>query len=191
MFYSIQGEGYFTGAPAFFIRLAGCDVGCPWCDTKESWTAQGHTILNIPAIMTEVRSSGAKIAIVTGGEPLMHNLDLLVDAIKAEGIRAHLETSGTYPLSGAWDWITLSPKPHRPASRLMLESCDELKIVIASQDDLEWAETIKPQAINTYHAYLQPEWSKRESLIPLIISHAQRHKSWRVGLQTHKFLGIR
>jgi 7-carboxy-7-deazaguanine synthase len=141
--------------------------------------------------MAEVRSSGAGIIIVTGGEPLMHNLDALVEAIREGGSRAHLETSGTYPLSGAWDWITLSPKPHRPSSRLMLESCNELKMVISSPDDLDWAESIKAQAINTYHAYLQPEWSKRDAVTPFIISHAQKNKGWRVGLQTHKFLGIR
>lgn len=191
MFHSVQGEGYWTGHNAFFIRLAGCDVGCPWCDTKESWTAKGHPILNIAAIVAEVRASGSPIAVITGGEPLMHNLDGLTHALQSAGIRTHLETSGAHPLSGQWEWITLSPKPHRPPLEEILESCDELKVIVSEVADFRWATEMKVKAHNAYHFYLQPEWSRREAAIPLILEHIASHPRWRIGLQTHKLLSIK
>jgi len=199
MFHSIQGEGYWAGHNAFFIRLAGCDVACPWCDTKESWHTR-HPVLNVAAILAEVRASLAPIAIITGGEPLMHNLDELTVTLQGEGIRTHLETSGAHPLSGDWDWITLSPKPHREPKGMVVKICDEVKVIIEGESDIEWAESFKEQAstrpgpgncLGARHFYLQPEWLKKDSAIPLIVEHVLKNPQWQISLQTHKFLGIR
>ena len=199
-FHSIQGEGFHSGRSAFFIRLGGCSVGCPWCDTKESWPASAHQQRPIPELVTEAakaQRSGAGFTVVTGGEPIEHSLDHLSLALTAIGIPVHLETSGVGELSGHFSWITLSPKPHRPPSTAALEACNELKVVVHSSDDLDFAKAIATasrQAKGPHQAapqlLLQPGWEcalGQELAIDFVRSHPQ----WRLSLQSHKWLGVR
>lgn len=183
MFHSVQGEGFWTGSNAYFVRLAGCDVGCEWCDTKQSWDATKHKMLTINEIVLCVPDS-VSFVVVTGGEPLLHNLKPLTDALKPK--RLHLETSGTQTLTGDFDWITLSPKPHKLP---VLKHCDELKIVIQSGKDLFFAEQMRDYVVSN-HLFLQPEagtkWSRQ-----LILNYISLNPQWRLSLQTHKLLGVR
>ncbi len=190
IFHSIQGEGAWTGVNAVFVRLGGCDVHCDFCDTKESWNASRHpqqTVEEIAEILTKINPA---IAVITGGEPLMHNLEPLTKAIKKAQIPIHLETSGAHPKSGDFDWITLSPKRFKPPHSSAYDQVEELKVVVSNLDDLAWAELqssyVNPEALR----YLQPEWSKPEAQ-ELVFGYVLAHPEWRMSLQTHKFLQVK
>ncbi len=189
-FHSVQGEGHWTGTNAFFIRLAGCDVGCWFCDTKESWDMSQHPWRSVDALVAEAQAASPAIVVVTGGEPLMHDLTPLSRALRAVGLRVHLETSGAHPFSGAWDWVTLSPKKFRPPHPSVYPHVHELKVVVVNQSDLAWAETHAARVPPTAVKYLQPEWSTAKSR-QLILEYVLQHPEWRVSLQTHKVLGVR
>ncbi|MGK7958125.1 MAG: 7-carboxy-7-deazaguanine synthase QueE [Crocosphaera sp.] len=189
-FHSLQGEGNWTGVSAFFIRLAGCDVHCPWCDQKESWTSKGYAQKSVKMLAEAAKATNAAIVIITGGEPLMHDLFPLTQELRTLGLRVHLETSGAYAVSGEFDWVTFSPKPFKVPHETIYTQVNELKVVIANEKDLDWAEEqgkkVHPQAIK----YLQPEWSSPQSQA-LIFNYILHHPQWRMSLQTHKFLGVR
>ena len=189
-FYTLQGEGRFTGHASYFIRLGGCDVGCVWCDVKESWDASKHPLVPITEIVASVVASGTKIAVITGGEPMMHNLDALTAMLKSKGIRTHVETSGAHPLSGTWDWICLSPKKFKAPLDEMIAAAHELKTVIYNKSDFAWAEQYAAKVTKDCLLYLQPEWSKAAEMNPLIIDHVKANPQWILSLQTHKFLNI-
>jgi 7-carboxy-7-deazaguanine synthase len=190
-FYTIQGEGAYTGYASYFIRLAGCDVGCVWCDVKESWNVNDHPMVAISDLITEALSVEAPIVVITGGEPLMHNLDNLTQQLHLQNKRTHIETSGSSPLSGQWNWICISPKKFKPALPEVLQAAHELKVVIFNKSDLAWAETFTTQVSEDCKLYLQPEWDKAESVLPLIISYIQENPKWNLSLQVHKWIGVR
>jgi organic radical activating enzyme len=189
-FYTIQGEGVFQGNAAYFIRLAGCDVGCVWCDVKESWDKELHPLVQNEEIVNRAAAFPARIAVITGGEPLMYDLSNLTAQLRAAGFRTHLETSGAYPLSGEWDWICVSPKRFKKPLPEVLGRADELKVVIFAQADFVWAENfltfLKPEA----QKLLQPEWSKSEKFLPKITEYVKNHPAWKISLQTHKYMNI-
>jgi len=189
-FYTLQGEGRFTGHSSYFIRLGGCDVGCVWCDVKDSWDASKHPLVPIAEIVAAVVASGTKIAVITGGEPMMHNLDTLTEMLREQGIRTHVETSGAHPLSGTWDWICLSPKKFKAPLDQMIASAHELKTVIYNKTDFAWAEQYAAKVSKDCLLYLQPEWSKSAEMNPLIIDYVKANPQWILSLQTHKFLDI-
>ena len=190
MFYSIQGEGFHTGTPAFFIRLGGCNVGCHWCDVKESWSAEDHPVKAMDEIIAEVEASGAKTIIVTGGEPLMYDLAELTKKLKRKNFKLHLETSGAYSLTGEWDWVCLSPKKFKEPLPEIFSKADELKMIVYNKDDFRFAE-FSAAAISSANLYLQPEWSRREAMLPLITEYVKQNPQWRISLQTHKYIGVR
>ena len=188
-FHSIQGEGTWAGTNAFFIRLAGCDVGCPWCDTKQSWNPKRHSLRTSEELVAEARSTHPQIVVITGGEPLMHDLSALTGQLKEVGLQTHLETSGAHPFSGIFDWVTFSPKRFKPPHSSIYAHANELKVVIQDKADLEWAEQQAAQVSPSVVKLLQPEWetpSSREKVFDYVLKHPQ----WRVSLQTHKFLGV-
>lgn len=199
-FHSLQGEGLHAGRSAFFIRLAGCDVGCPWCDTKHSWPEAAHPrrpLGELAAEATAAAAAGAAFVVITGGEPLQQPLDGLCAALAAVGLPLHLETSGVGELSGCFDWITLSPKPHRPPSADVLARCDELKVVVTSQDDLAFAEAMAaeaqrrpPSGAAGPELLLQPAWDASAAQ-ELAVDYVRRNPAWRLSLQSHKWLGVR
>lgn len=189
-FHSVQGEGLWTGSSAFFIRLAGCDVGCPWCDTKHSWPAKKHPHKPIKELVEAAIAHHPTIVIITGGEPLMHNLTHLTHALQQANLRVHLETSGSYPLSGTFNWISLSPKPFKPPLPNIYKYTNELKIIIGLPTDLEWATTQGQKVPAKTIKLLQPEWNSVAGQ-KLAIDHILAHPEWRLSLQTHKFLGVR
>ncbi len=188
-FHSIQGEGFWFGTAAFFIRLAGCDVGCPWCDTKISWNPKRHPQITVAQLKEQVAAAQPKIIVITGGEPLMHDLGPLTTGLKAMGFPLHLETSGAHPLSGDFDWITLSPKPFKAPLPEVYDHVSELKVVIDQATDFQWAETQAAQIAADVPKYLQPQWENPASQ-RLIFNYILAHPEWRLGLQTHKFLGV-
>lgn len=188
-FYTIQGEGYHKGSAAFFIRIGGCDVGCHWCDVKESWDANLHPPTYIDKIVAQAKQYSDTV-VVTGGEPLMWNMLPLTEALQAEGIKTHIETSGAYPLSGNWDWICLSPKKRMLPKPELYRVADELKVIVYNKDDLQFAEKQAIEVSKNCKRYLQPEWSRRDSAIPLIVNHVLEHPTWLASLQTHKYLKI-
>jgi len=190
-FYSIQGEGLHTGKAAFFIRLAGCNVGCHWCDVKEGWDKNIHPEIEIEELVKEAKQSGALIVIITGGEPTMHSLDNLTKGLKKEGLATHLETSGSYPITGVFDWICLSPKKTKPPLKESLQKADELKVVIYNKDDFNWAEKNSTDVKEKCISFLQPEWSKANKVMPWITEYIKNNPTWRVSLQTHKYLNVR
>lgn len=189
-FYTIQGEGAHAGAPAWFIRLGGCDVGCFWCDVKESWDPEVHPKRSIEDIADQAADSGAQIAVVTGGEPCMHNLTALTQALHERGMRTHLETSGAHPLTGDWDWLTLSPKKFKPARDEFYAAADELKVIVYNRHDLEWGQGHSERLTLKAQRFFQPEWEERDSSIPMILNYIREHTEWRISLQTHKYIGI-
>jgi organic radical activating enzyme len=188
-FHSIQGEGYWQGVNAFFIRLGGCDVGCPWCDTKQSWNAKRHPQIATKELVNQVKIANPAIVIITGGEPLMHNLNPLTEEIKKLGKRVHLETSGTHPFSGIFDWVTFSPKQFKAAHPSIYHQVNELKIVIQNEQDLIWAEKQSTLVSSATIKYLQPEWHTKDSE-KIIFEYVLKNPQWRISLQTHKLLGI-
>lgn len=188
-FYTIQGEGFHTGTAAYFIRIGGCDVGCHWCDVKESWNAELHPPTDIDA-MVSTATAQANTVVITGGEPLMWNMDPLTLKLKEKGMKVHIETSGAYELSGAWDWICLSPKKNKLPTDSVYEKADELKVIIFNKHDLIFAEEQAAKTNANAILFLQPEWSKREEMTPFIIDYVMNNPKWRISLQTHKFLNI-
>ena len=189
-FYSLQGEGFYKGTAAYFIRLGGCDVGCHWCDVKESWAAEAHPLVPVDTILTDALAH-SKTMIITGGEPLMWNLDLLTEKLRAAGTRTHIETSGAHPLSGTFDWICLSPKKKKRPVGDVLQKANELKMVIYNNNDFLFAEEMAAQVSPDCLLYLQPEWSKRNKVIPKIVDYVMAHPQWKASLQMHKYLDIR
>ena len=190
MFYSVQGEGYNTGKAAFFLRIGGCDVGCHWCDVKEAWDASLHPLTPVDEIIETIRQYPAKSVVITGGEPLTYNLRHLCSLLKKENIQIFLETSGTYPLSGSFDWIYLSPKSQMNPRNDMLQLADELKVIIYDEADFEWAEQNVQHVKKKCLLYLQPEWSRYDKVLPLIVDYVMKNPRWMVSLQSHKFMNI-
>tara|TARA_B100002051_G_C16597326_1_gene566104 strand:+ start:332 stop:949 length:618 start_codon:yes stop_codon:yes gene_type:complete len=189
-FYSIQGEGFHTGKPAYFIRLAGCDVNCHWCDVKESWDISEDQYLTIDEIISNVIKYSAETVIITGGEPLMHNLSELTDALKEKNKKIHLETSGTHPISGHFDWICFSPKKFKDPLDDFFKLSNELKIIVYNDSDFLWAEELLKKIKNNPKLTLQPEWSKSKEINPKILNYIKSNPKWRISLQTHKYLNV-
>ena len=189
-FYTLQGEGAHSGKPAYFIRLGGCDVGCVWCDVKESWDAAKHPSISVEEILNRMGDPAADIVVITGGEPLMYDLTELTAALQQKGFKTHIETSGVYPLTGSWDWICVSPKKFKEVRKDVLRLADELKVVIYHKSDFDWAETFTKEVKQACCLLLQPEWSKCDSISLSIIEYVQAHPKWSVSLQTHKYLNI-
>lgn len=190
-FYTLQGEGCYTGQAAYFIRLGGCDVGCVWCDVKESWDRNAHPEIEVKSLVEAALLHPARIAVVTGGEPTLHQLDSLSRALKEAGFRTHIETAATNPITGIWDWITISPKKFKAPVMANLALAHELKVVIFHPSDLKWAESFLPYVSPDCKLYLQPEWSKHEKMAELIIDYIEKNPRWQLSLQTHKFVHIR
>lgn len=191
-FYSLQGEGVNVGCPAFFIRLAGCNVRCPWCDTKESWNEKNAQLKDVQTLTDEAVESGALSVVITGGEPLLHPLDALTGSLKSMGLKVWLETSGSAPLSGSFDWICLSPKKICPPADVeIFAKADELKAVIDSEEDFEWAELCRSKTSPDCIAELQPQWNANERIVSRIMDYIKNNPCWRLSLQTHKYLNIR
>jgi len=189
-FFSLQGEGYQTGKAAYFIRLGGCDVGCSWCDSRFSWDQSIHPMVKTDAIIENILNSGTDSVVVTGGEPLMWNLDYLCSHLKNMNINTYLETSGAYHLSGKWDWICLSPKRNMPPVTEICLIADELKVIIEETGDFDWAEKYRSFVNKKCKLYLQPEWSKYDIILPSIVDYVKTHPAWKISLQTHKFMNI-
>jgi 7-carboxy-7-deazaguanine synthase len=189
-FYTLQGEGFHQGRAAYFIRLGGCDVGCVWCDVKESWEAGKHPQLKIEDLRSMVKDTPAEIVVITGGEPLMYDLDELTNELHAAGLKTHIETSGAYSLSGAWDWICLSPKKFKAPLPGILPFANELKVIIFNKSDFDWAEQYAAQVSPKCKLYLQPEWSKAAQMTPLIIDYIKAHPQWELSLQIHKYINV-
>ncbi len=189
-FYTIQGEGFHQGKAAYFIRLAGCDVGCVWCDVKESWHAEDHPLRSIEEIIDLILITPAKNAVITGGEPLIYNLDELTRLLKNNNILTHIETSGAYPLSGYWDWICVSPKKFKPPLSSVLAKANELKVIIYNHSDFEWAEKYAAQVSHNCKLYLQPEWSKANVMNPFIVDFIKSNPKWELSLQIHKYINV-
>lgn len=189
-FYTLQGEGYNQGRAAYFIRLGGCDVGCVWCDVKESWDASAHPQMDVSDIVKAVKKTPAMLAVITGGEPLMYDLGALTDALHRAGIETALETSGAYPLSGTWDWICLSPKKFKEPLASNIPLANELKVVIFNRSDFEWAEKHSKMTASHCRLYLQPEWGKAAELTPLIVNYIKDNPKWNLSLQLHKHINV-
>jgi len=189
-FYTIQGEGFYQGHAAYFIRLGGCDVGCVWCDVKESWSMDAHPKMEVKEIVKNAKSSGSEIAVITGGEPAMHHLDVLTEELRHAGLKINIETSGAYPLTGTWDWICLSPKKFKAPHPSVFENADELKIIIYNRSDFDWAEEHAAKVRDNCELFLQPEWSKENEMIPIIINYVKANPKWKVSLQIHKYMNI-
>lgn len=188
-FYTLQGEGYHKGSAAFFIRIGGCDVGCHWCDVKESWDANLHPPTPIEHIVTQAKQYSDTV-VVTGGEPLMWNMDPLCKALHGQGMQVHIETSGAYALTGTWDWFCLSPKKNKRPLQAAYDYADELKVIIYNKDDFKFAEEQTAQVAPSCKLFLQPEWSRREKVMPLIVDYVLANPKWKASLQTHKYLNI-
>jgi organic radical activating enzyme len=188
-FYTIQGEGFHTGTAAYFVRIGGCDVGCHWCDVKESWNAELHPPSSIHQIVANA-TQYAETVVVTGGEPLMWDMTLLTQTLKENGRKVHIETSGAYPLTGIWDWICLSPKKNKLPTQAVYDNAQELKVIIFNKHDFIFAEEQAEKVNDGAILFLQPEWSKKEEMTPLIVDYVMKNPKWRVSLQTHKYLNI-
>jgi organic radical activating enzyme len=189
-FYTIQGEGFHTGKAAYFLRIGGCDVGCYWCDVKESWNPSLHPLTETTAIVEKVNNNPSATVVITGGEPLMYNLDELCWALKDKGQQLHLETSGSHPLSGSFDWICLSPKKKSPPLSEIYPLANELKVIVFDETDLEWAEENANRVANNCYLCLQPEWSRMQIVMPMIVDYVMQHPRWHISLQAHKFMHI-
>ena len=189
-FFTIQGEGTYSGRAAYFIRIAGCDVGCVWCDVKESWDKDQHRTMTTKEIIEKVTESKTDFVVITGGEPAMYDLRPLVDQLKSLGITIAIETSGCYPLQGDVDWYCFSPKKFKAPCDEAYVRANELKVIINHPSDLEWANKHAEKVLDSCHLFLQPEWSKTEKLLPLIISYVKGNLKWKISLQTHKYMNI-
>ena len=189
-FYTLQGEGFHQGRAAYFIRLGGCDVGCFWCDVKDSWDASKHPQTSIDAIVEEAKKFPGRLVVITGGEPLMHQLDLLTQTLQQAGFETNIETSGSSPFSGNWDWICLSPKKFKAPLPEIIPLANELKVVVYNKNDFEWAETYAAQVSPNCKLYLQPEWDKAAEVTPLLIEYIKDHPKWELSLQVHKYINV-
>lgn len=189
-FYTIQGEGFHTGKPAYFIRLGGCDVGCHWCDVKESWDANAHPLTPAELIAENAAQYPARSVVVTGGEPSAFNLDFLTTELKKRGILTFIETSGAHPLTGEWDWVCLSPKKTSPPKEENYIKAHELKVIIYNKDDFRWAEENAAKMPEDSLLFLQPEWSRAKEMMPLVVEYVMQHPKWNISLQTHKYMNI-
>jgi organic radical activating enzyme len=189
-FYTIQCEGYHQGKAAVFIRLAGCDVGCHWCDVKESWDPDDYKNQPVEKIVEKVKHFKSDVVVITGGEPLMYNLDSLTEHLISAGFKTHLETSGVYPLSGKWDWICLSPKKFKQPLTPIYNIADELKVIIYNKNDFKWAESLTGKLKQACKLYFQPEWGKSDEMIPLMVEYIKHNPEWKISLQIHKYMNI-
>ena len=188
-FYTLQGEGYYKGSAAYFIRIGGCDVGCHWCDVKESWDAAKHPPTQIQEIVEEAYQY-SKTIVITGGEPLMWNMEPLTQALNLKNMQIHIETSGAYPITGNWDWFCLSPKKNMLPTAEAYHIANELKVIVYNKNDLLFAEEQAQYVNDDCILYLQPEWSKREKVMPILVDYVLQNPKWKVSLQTHKYLNI-
>lgn len=189
-FYSIQGEGFYAGKAAYFLRFGGCDIGCLWCDTKFSWKADVNQLTDVDTIVSKIIDSHADSVVVTGGEPLNYQLDILCNKLKSHNISTFLETSGTYSLSGKWDWVCFSPKKHSTPLPEFYTLANELKIIVLDNDDFSWAEENAKKVSSNCKLFLQPEWSNFDKIIPKIVAYCLKNTQWQISLQIHKFMHI-
>lgn len=189
-FYTIQGEGFHSGKPAYFIRLGGCDVGCSWCDAKYTWNPLSHPLVDTDEIVERAASFEAQAIVITGGEPLIYPLDYLTERLHAHGLEIFLETSGSHPLSGAFDWICLSPKRKQPPLAEAFAAASELKVIIETEEDLCWAEECAAKVGESCMLFMQPEWSRSEQMTPTIVEYVKAHPQWNISIQIHKFMHI-
>jgi 7-carboxy-7-deazaguanine synthase len=189
-FYTIQGEGFYQGHAAYFVRLGGCDVGCVWCDVKESWDASAHPQIAIDEIVRRVKESGSELVVITGGEPAMYDLTELTTKLKSAGLRTNIETSGAYELTGTWDWVCFSPKKFKAPHPSIYATANELKIIVYNKSDFAWAEDFAKVVNSSCELFLQPEWSKEKEMLPLIIEYVKANPKWKVSLQIHKYMNI-
>lgn len=189
-FYTLQGEGYHQGRAAYFIRLAGCDVGCFWCDVKESWDANNHPQIEIEEIVKKALKYPARLAVITGGEPLLHNLDELTKKLQAAGFETNIETSGSSPLSGQWNWICLSPKKFKLPNAEALSKANELKIIIYNLKDFDFAEEYAKKVNKKCKLYLQPEWGRSSNMTPHIVEYIRNNPQWKISVQLHKYIHV-
>ncbi len=188
-FYSIQGEGFHKGKASYFIRIGGCDVGCHWCDVKESWDAQEHPLISTKNIVKNSLEY-SEMVVVTGGEPLMWDMTILTKELKENNKKIHIETSGAYELTGNWDWICLSPKKQMKPIDEIYKKADELKVIIYNNDDFKFAEDQAKKISSKAHLFLQPEWENREKMMPIMVDYVKKNPKWKISLQTHKYLDI-
>jgi 7-carboxy-7-deazaguanine synthase len=189
-FYTLQGEGFHQGKAAYFIRLGGCDVGCVWCDVKESWDSSKFPLYDAHDLLITIKATPAEIAVITGGEPLLHDLTVFTKTLKQAGLKTHIETSGSSPLSGEWDWITLSPKKFKAPLPEVLPYANELKVVVYNKSDFKWAESFASKVPVDCRLYLQPEWEKAPLVTPLIIDYIKANPQWQLSLQIHKYINV-
>ena len=189
-FYTIQEEGAYQGHAAYFIRLGGCDVGCVWCDVKDSWDARAHPTVAVNEMARRAKASGGEIAVVTGGEPTMYNLSGLTSELKKAGLKTHLESSGAYPLTGDWDWVCFSPKKFKAPDPSFPDKAHELKVVIFNKSDFDWAEEFELQVTSGCQLFLQPEWSREKEMLPSIVHYVKDNPRWKISLQVHKYMNI-
>ena len=189
-FYTIQGEGFYQGHAAYFIRLGGCDVGCVWCDVRESWDANAHPKIEVTDLVKKAEASGTLLTVITGGEPAMYDLEFLTDELKKAGLKTNIETSGAYPLTGFWDWVCLSPKKFKVPDPSVHEKANELKVIVYNKSDFAWAEEHAAKVNSKCELFLQPEWSKEKEMLPLIIEYVKGNPKWKVSLQIHKYMNI-
>ena len=189
-FYTLQGEGFNTGKAAYFVRVGGCDVGCAWCDSKESWNAELFPPVPVREVVKRAAATPAKTVVVTGGEPSLYPLEIFTKALKENGVTVMVETSGAHPLSGSWDWICLSPKKNAPPLKEIYPLAHELKVVIQKEADLQWAEQNAALVSSDCHLFLQPEWSVASKIMETLTDYVMQHPRWRISLQSHKYMGI-
>jgi len=189
-FFTIQGEGYYQGSAAYFIRLGGCEVGCVWCDVKDSWDVNAHPLVDVDKIVSFAVDAKSPIAVITGGEPAMHDLSELTKKLKHSNIRTHIETSGVYELTGEWDWICFSPKKFKAPHPSVAPSAHELKVIVYNKSDLEWAEQHAANVGKDCQLFLQPEWSREKEMLPAIIEYVKKNPRWQISLQVHKYMNI-
>lgn len=189
-FYTIQGEGFNAGEAAYFIRTGGCDVGCTWCDVKESWDADLHPLRTITTLIHEVEETPTENVVITGGEPCMYDLTALTEAFQYKGYKTWLETSGSHPISGNWNWIVFSPKKFKAPLQEAYDKAHELKVVIANRNDFKWAESHADKVNKEAKLFLQVEWSRREKLMPLIVDYVKANPKWRISVQSHKYINV-
>ena len=189
-FYTIQGEGVHNGKAAYFIRVGGCDVGCVWCDVKESWDAEKHPLTSIEKLVSEAQEFPGRLVVITGGEPLMYDMNPLTLALKSEGFETNIETSGAYAMSGHWDWVCFSPKKFKEPHPSIFQVANELKSIIFNKSDFAFAEKYSELVNEDCQLLLQPEWDKQDQMLPLIIDYVKTNPKWKISLQTHKFMNI-
>ena len=189
-FYTIQGEGFHSGKPAYFIRLGGCDVGCRWCDAKYTWNPKLYPQTEIETVVERAASYPARAIVLTGGEPLLYPLDPLCDALHERGLEIFLETSGSHPFSGRFDWVCLSPKRQQPPLKEAYRQADELKVIIETEEDFAWAEQNAREVSKKCRLFLQPEWSRSEEMMPRLVEYAKAHPEWCISIQSHKYMHI-